>query len=108
MAVRPLKGTTLTAGQRFDLYVFPIADQEYTLNLRYYVLLNDLTTARPYPYGGMTHAETILAGVRAAGLPLAKHILAEVAEFDPARPDAVASFVIPASPQATALKPDGS
>jgi hypothetical protein len=46
--------------------------------------------------------------VRAAGLPLAKHLVAEVPEFDPARPDAVASFVMPASPQATTLKPDGS
>jgi hypothetical protein len=34
--------------------------------------------------------------------------LAEVAEFDPTRPDAVASFVMPASSQATTLKPDGS
>jgi len=59
-------------------------------------------------YGSYELAQCIVAGVRAAGLPLAKHILAEVAEFDPARPDAVASFVIPASPQATALKPDGS
>ena len=46
--------------------------------------------------------------IRAAGLPLAKHFLAEVPEFDPARSDAVASFVMPASPQATTLKPDGS
>ena len=59
-------------------------------------------------YGSYELAKCIVAGVRAAGLPMAKHILAEVAEFDPARSDAVASCVIPASPQATTLKPDGS
>jgi lysophospholipase L1-like esterase len=59
-------------------------------------------------YGSYELAKCIVAGVRAAGLPLAKHILPEVPDFNPARPDAVASFVMPASPQATALKPDGS
>ena len=59
-------------------------------------------------YGSYELAKCIVAGVRAAGLPLAKHLVAEVPEFDPARPDAVASFVMPASPQATTLKPDGS
>jgi len=65
-AVRPLKGTSLNEGQRFDLYIYPAADQAYTLNLRYYVLLDGLTNAKPYPYGGMTHASTILAAARAS------------------------------------------
>ncbi|MEI8090088.1 MAG: rhamnogalacturonan acetylesterase [Opitutaceae bacterium] len=59
-------------------------------------------------YGSYELAQCIVAGVRTAALPLAKHILAEVPDFNPARPDAVASFVMPSSPQATALKPDGS
>lgn len=64
--IRPLKGTGLTTGQRFELFVFPQPEQDYTFNFRYYVLLNQLTNARPYPYGGMAHAETIRAAVRAS------------------------------------------
>lgn len=59
-------------------------------------------------YGSYELAKCIVTGVRAAGLTLAKHILAEVPDFDPARPDALVNFVMPASPQATALKPEGS
>lgn len=59
-AVRPLKGTTLNAGQRSELYVFPIADQEYTIQFVYYILANFLDGTHPYAYGGMAHAETIL------------------------------------------------
>jgi len=59
-------------------------------------------------YGSYELAKCIVAGVRAAGLPLAKYLVAEVPAFDPAQPDALASFVMPASPLATALKPDGS
>jgi lysophospholipase L1-like esterase len=59
-------------------------------------------------YGSYELAKCIVTGIRAAGLPLAQQLLQEVPAFDPARPDAVASFVMPASPEATTLKPDGS
>lgn len=59
-AVRPLRGTGSSRGQRFDLYVWPAADQAYTLRFQYYLVPDALTGTRPYAYGGAEHAETIL------------------------------------------------
>lgn len=59
-AEQPIKGTSLLAGQRFQLYVFPAADQTYQLQFAYYILADYLTAAAPFAYGGMQHAETIL------------------------------------------------
>ncbi len=56
----PLKGTSGTQGQRFQLRVWPTPDTNYTLQFQYYVNPDALTTARPYMYGGAQHAETIL------------------------------------------------
>ncbi len=55
-----LKGTTLTAGQRFQLQFFPRADAQYTVSFQYYVHPDALSGNQPYAYGGMAHAETIL------------------------------------------------
>lgn len=60
VAMEPVRGTTATEGQRFQLLVYPEADAEYTLELAYYLLPNALSGSRPYAYGGMAHAETIL------------------------------------------------
>ncbi len=60
VAIRPLKGTSVGKGQRFDLFVFPTADQAYTLQFQYYILPDYLSDAFPHTYGGMAHAETIL------------------------------------------------
>lgn len=60
IALRPLKGTGATAGQRFELYVWPIADQAYTLAFQYYVAPDYLDTAFPYHWGGAVHSETVL------------------------------------------------
>jgi hypothetical protein len=49
-----------TAGQRFDLAVFPTPDFNYTVRYRYRVHPNAIA-ASGYPYGGLAHAETILA-----------------------------------------------
>ncbi len=65
-AVVPLKGTSPGGGQRFQLQVYPAADQEYTINLEYYVLPDFLTGALPYCYGGGAHSGTILEGCLAA------------------------------------------
>lgn len=58
--IDPQRGTDATRGQRFDLFVFPQADQDYTLQFAYYVNPNYLTGAFPYAYGGAQHAETLL------------------------------------------------
>jgi hypothetical protein len=58
--LQPIKGTTSVASQRFQLLIFPVADQEYTLSFQYYLLPDCLTPAYPYVYGGMAHAETVL------------------------------------------------
>ncbi len=59
-AQQPLKGTAVNRGQRFQLVVFPLADQAYTLQCRYYINPDYLTGAMPYAYGGAEHAETLL------------------------------------------------
>lgn len=59
-ALRPLKGTGDKRGQRYDLYVYPLTDQAYTLLFAYYLLAEALSGTRPYAYGGMSHVETIL------------------------------------------------
>ncbi len=56
----PVKGTTPTAGQRFQLRFWPKADTAYILQFQYYLLPEALSGASPYTYGGMAHAETIL------------------------------------------------
>ncbi len=59
-AVAPLKGTSGTVGQRFQLLLFPLTDQAYQLQLAYYVNPDALTLQNPYPWGGAAHAETFL------------------------------------------------
>lgn len=59
--VRPVKATDRTHGQRFQLAVWPEADDDYTLQFRYSILGEMLSGDLPYAYGGAEHAETILA-----------------------------------------------
>lgn len=66
VALRPLKGTDGYSGQRFQLHVWPTADQAYVLECTYYVLPDQISAYRPYPYGGAEHAETILAACKMA------------------------------------------
>ena len=62
-ALVPLRASGVGKGQRFKLTVFPIADQSYTLQFRYYLNPDALTASAPYPYGGTMHAETIREAV---------------------------------------------
>lgn len=64
--VQSLKGTDLNQSSRSQLKVWPIADQEYTLQIKYSLLPNALTDARPYFYGGAAHAQTFKAACIAA------------------------------------------
>lgn len=66
IAVRPIRGTSADKGQRFQFYVWPAADQDYDLTFAYTLLPNALSGERPYAYGGMLHAETILAACKMA------------------------------------------
>lgn len=60
LAVRPVRGTTLSRGQRSQLYVWPLADASYTFSVPYYVHPDILTAQVPFPLGGPAHAETVL------------------------------------------------
>lgn len=60
VAVEPLRGTTGYEGQRFRLSVYPEPEQAYNLTMTYYVQPDYLIGSRPFPLGGLQHAETIL------------------------------------------------
>ena len=64
-AIRPLAATG-AAGQRYEVLWYPTPDAAYTLNYKYVVLKNILSTTYPYPLGGMEHAETVKASCLAA------------------------------------------
>ena len=64
--VRPLRGTNATVGQQFDLFVYPFADQDYTVEFAYALAPDALTGDRPYAYRGPAHHETFLAACLAA------------------------------------------
>ncbi len=66
VAVQPLKGTTPTAGQRFQLFFYPASDQEYTIRFDYEINPDCLTGALPFCYGGAQHSGTILQACLAA------------------------------------------
>jgi lysophospholipase L1-like esterase len=59
-------------------------------------------------YGSYELAKCIVEGIRQAKLPLAKFIVDDFGNFDPAKPDAVAAFEMPASPMASTEKPLGN
>ena len=65
-ATSVLKGTTGDAGQRYELLIYPEADQPYKLQAPYFVNPDALTDAFPYCLGGPQHTETTLAAVIAA------------------------------------------
>jgi len=59
-------------------------------------------------YGSYEMARCVVQGIRDLKLPLAKFIAADVGEFNPAQPDALAGFNVPASPNKSLVKPDGN
>jgi hypothetical protein len=58
-AETPIKGTTQVSGTRWELLVYPQADQDYHVQIQYYVLGDYLTGNNPLVYGGAAHVETI-------------------------------------------------
>lgn len=61
-----LKGTSGNASNRCALLIYPLPDQEYTLQVQYYINPDYLSGAFPYAYGGPQHAETIREACLAA------------------------------------------
>jgi len=53
--------------QRVELEFFPAADQDYTVQLTYYVAKDFEVESAPFLYGGAEHFETLLAACKAAG-----------------------------------------
>ena len=61
IAIRP-KATDGVSGQRFQACFYPEPDSTvYTVQIAYTILPDVLSTTNLYPYGGVAHAETILA-----------------------------------------------
>jgi lysophospholipase L1-like esterase len=58
-------------------------------------------------YGSYELAKCIVEGIKQAKLPIAKYLV-DTPPFDPAHPDPVGQFDIPAEPRAGALKPYGN
>lgn len=65
IGIDAVKGEGLTSGQRYQMSVYPIADQVYTLSFQYYFLENVLNGTNPFPPGGAWLAETINVSVKA-------------------------------------------
>jgi lysophospholipase L1-like esterase len=59
-------------------------------------------------YGSYELAKCIVQGIKDAKLPLASHITADFKGFDPAHPDPIASFDVPAEPSRAAERPYGN
>ncbi|HVT72636.1 MAG TPA: rhamnogalacturonan acetylesterase [Lacunisphaera sp.] len=59
-------------------------------------------------YGAYELAKCVVAGIRAAGLPLAQDISPDFTGFDPAHPDPVENFHLPASPRSSHVAPRGN
>jgi len=58
-------------------------------------------------YGAYELAQAVLSGMRQAGVPAASFIADGYGSFDPSRPDPVASFAVPPSPNFTNERPLG-
>ena len=59
-------------------------------------------------YGSYELARCVVEGIKASKLPLAQFLRDDVASFDPKRPDALESFNIPPSPNASSQRPEGN
>ena len=59
-------------------------------------------------YGSYELAKCIVEGIKANKLGLLKYLAKDIAPFDPGHPDPLDSFKVPASPQNTTVKPEGS
>ena len=59
-------------------------------------------------YGAYELAKCIVEGIKGNKLAIAKYLMKDVPAFDPAHPDPIAMFGVPASPSSTDVKPIGN
>jgi lysophospholipase L1-like esterase len=59
-------------------------------------------------YGSYELARCVAEGLRQNNLPLAQHLTDDLPPFDPRKPDPLAQFAVPSSPQRSEAKPDGN
>lgn len=59
-------------------------------------------------YGSYELAKCVVRGIKQDNLPLAKFIVDDFGDFNPAKPDPVATFEMPASPNVSTVKPLGN
>jgi lysophospholipase L1-like esterase len=59
-------------------------------------------------YGSYELAKCVVEGIKANHLAIAKFLLSDAPPFDPAHPDPLDTFAVPASPENSAAKPDGN
>jgi lysophospholipase L1-like esterase len=71
-------------------------------------LFNDPDATHHCNYGAYELAECVVSGIRAAAPDLAKHLTPDAPHFDPAHPDPVGTFDVPASPVKSETKPLGN
>jgi len=60
------------------------------------------------PYGAYELARCIVAGIEENKLGIAKYLVEDAGQFDPAHPDAVTNWNLPPSPLVAQVKPDGN
>jgi lysophospholipase L1-like esterase len=58
-------------------------------------------------YGSYELAKCVVEGIREAKLPLVKYLVNSLPRFDPAHPDPVAKFAVPAEPKGAVQRPYG-
>lgn len=63
-AIQPLDATA-TAGQRFEILLYPTPDAAYILTYQYLYQVEPITATNDIPLGGMMHGRTILASIMA-------------------------------------------
>src|SRR5262249_26454342 len=66
VAVEVQKNPHPSHAQRANLLIYPAADQDYTLEGRYYIQPEALSTVRPIPYGSSEHSGTLKAACLAS------------------------------------------
>jgi lysophospholipase L1-like esterase len=87
----------------------------HAMSRQFYEVLGPEDSARAFvdgthhnAYGAYELAKCIIEGIKANVPELADYIIDDMKPYDPAKPDCVNKFNIPASPMASKIKPEGS